>query len=48
MGRAEVQAAMEKQAFVLSPSTPDKLGAFVREQLESYRNILRAAGVQPE
>lgn len=48
MGRADVQAAMEKQAFVLSPSSPEKLGAFVKEQLESYRNILRAAGVQPE
>ena len=48
MGRADVQAAMDKQAFVMSPSSPEKLGAFVREQLESYRNILRAAGVQPE
>ncbi len=48
MGRPDVQAAMEKQAFVLSPSTPEKLGGFVKEQLESYRNILRAAGVQPE
>ena len=48
MGRPDVQAAMEKQAFVLSPSSPEKLGAFVKEQMESYRNILRAAGVQPE
>jgi tripartite-type tricarboxylate transporter receptor subunit TctC len=48
MGRPDVQEAMQKQAFVLSPSTPEKLGAFVKEQLESYRNILRAAGVQPE
>ena len=48
MGRADVQAAMEKQAFVLNPSTPEKLGGLVKEQLESYRNILRAAGVQPE
>jgi len=48
MAKPDVQAAMEKQAFVLSPSTPEKLGGFVKEQLESYRNILRAAGVQPE
>lgn len=48
MGRADVQAQMEKQAFLLSPSTPEKLGAFVKEQMESYRTILRAAGVQPE
>ena len=48
MAKPDVQAAMEKHAFVLSPSTPEKLGGFVKEQLESYRNILRAAGVQPE
>jgi tripartite-type tricarboxylate transporter receptor subunit TctC len=48
MQRPDVVAAMEKQAFVLLPSTPERLGAFVKEQMESYRNILRAAGVQPE
>ena len=48
MGRAEVQEAMEKQAFALSPSSPQRLAEFVREQLESYRTVLRAAGVQPE
>ena len=48
MGRAEVQAAMEKQAFALSPSSPERLASFVKEQMESYRRILRAAGVEPE
>jgi tripartite-type tricarboxylate transporter receptor subunit TctC len=48
MGRAEVQAAMEKQAFLLTPSSPEKLAAFVKEQMESYRRILRAAGVEPD
>jgi tripartite-type tricarboxylate transporter receptor subunit TctC len=48
MGRAEVQAAMDKQAFALSPSSPGELAAFVKEQLESYRRILQAAGIQPE
>jgi tripartite-type tricarboxylate transporter receptor subunit TctC len=48
MGRADVQAAMEKQAFSLSPSSPERLAAFVKEQMESYRRILRAAGVEPE
>jgi tripartite-type tricarboxylate transporter receptor subunit TctC len=48
MGRAEVQAAMEKQAFVLNPSTPERLGEYVKEQLESYRAILKTAGIQPE
>jgi tripartite-type tricarboxylate transporter receptor subunit TctC len=48
MGRADVQEAMQKQAFVLTPSTPEKLAAYVKEQLESYRNILKAIGIQPE
>ena len=48
MGRAEVQAAMDKQAFALSPSSPEQLAQFVKEQIEGYRGILRAAGVQPE
>ena len=48
MGRADVQAAMEKQAFALSPSTPERLAELVKEQLESYRTTLRTAGVEPE
>jgi tripartite-type tricarboxylate transporter receptor subunit TctC len=48
MGRPDVQAAMDRQAFALSPSSPQRLGEFVKEQLESYRSVLRAAGVQPE
>jgi len=48
MQRADVIAAMDKQAFLLLPSTPERLGEFVKEQMESYRSVLRAAGVQPE
>jgi len=48
MGRPDVQEAMQKQAFVLTPSTPEKLAAYVTEQLEGYRNILKAVGIQPE
>lgn len=48
MHRPDVQSAMEKQAFTLSPSSPAELAKFVREQIESYRRILRAAGVEPE
>ena len=48
MGRQDVQAQMEKQAFFLSPATPEQLGKLVREQLEAYRATLRGAGVQPE
>jgi tripartite-type tricarboxylate transporter receptor subunit TctC len=48
MARPEVQSALEKQAFTLAPSSPERLGELVKEQLESYRRILAAAGVQPE
>ena len=48
MKRPDVIAAMDKQAFALSPSTPEQLGAHTREQMESYQRILRAAGVQAE
>ncbi len=48
MKRPDVVAAMDKQAFILTPSTPAELGAFTKEQMEEYRVILRAAGVQPE
>ena len=48
MKRPDVVAAMDKQAFILSPSTPAELGAFTKDQMEEYRVILRAAGVQAE
>ena len=48
MKRPEVLAAMDKQAFILTPSTPEQLGEHVRAQKEAYARILKAAGVQPE
>jgi tripartite-type tricarboxylate transporter receptor subunit TctC len=48
MKRPEVIAAMDKQAFPLTPSTPEALAAFTKSQMDAYRRILRNAGVQPE
>jgi tripartite-type tricarboxylate transporter receptor subunit TctC len=48
MKRPDVLAAMEKQAFILNPSTPEELGSFTKDQYEEYKRILRAAGIQPE
>ena len=48
MKRPDVIAAMEKQAFTMTPSTPEQLGVYTREQRDAYVRILRAAGVQPE
>jgi len=48
MGKPQVQAAMEKQGIALTPSSPDQLGQYLKDQVESYRRILRAAGIEPE
>lgn len=48
MRRPEVIAAIEKQAFSLLPSTPDKFGAFIKEQQEVHARILKTAGVEPQ
>ena len=48
MKRPEVIAAMDKQAFVLNPSTPEQFAEFCKEQIGFYGSLLRAAGVQPQ
>jgi tripartite-type tricarboxylate transporter receptor subunit TctC len=48
MGRADVQATLDKQGFAVNPSSPEQLAQLVKEQLESYRRVLRAAGVEPD
>src|SRR5258708_339946 len=48
MSRAAVQAAMDRQGFALNPSSPAQLAPLVKEQLQRYRPILRAAGVEPD
>ena len=48
MMKPEVASAMEKQAFELMGSTPEKLSTWVKDQYESYKNVLKAAGVEPD
>jgi tripartite-type tricarboxylate transporter receptor subunit TctC len=48
MTKPEVASTMEKQAFELVGSTPEKLAVWVKEQYESYKSVLKAAGVEPE
>ena len=48
MKRPDVMAQMEKQAFILTPSTPEELATFTKEQIDEYRRIMRAAGIRPE
>jgi tripartite-type tricarboxylate transporter receptor subunit TctC len=44
----DVVAQMDKQAFFLTPSTPEALATLVKEQLDTYGRILRDAGYQPD
>jgi len=48
MQRPEVIAEMDRQGFALTPSSPEQLGVLVKEQIEIYGRLLRAAGVKPE
>lgn len=48
MAKPEVVTAAERQAFQLTGSTSARLGAFMKEQLDSYRSTLKAAGIEPE
>ncbi len=48
MNKPDVQEQMLKHAFTLTPSTPEQLAAHTKEQMDSYRKILREAGVQPD
>jgi len=34
--------------FQLNPTTPEQFATFVKEQIESYGSLLRAAGVKPD
>jgi len=46
--RPDVMAQLDKQAFQITGSTADELGAFTKAQLEAYRSIMKSIGMQPE
>lgn len=46
--RPEVQATLEKQAFVFVGSTPERLADFTKEQNDEYRAMMRATGMEPD
>lgn len=48
MRRPEVIAAIEKQAFTLTASTPEEFGKFIKEQVVVHDRLLKAAGIQPQ
>ena len=46
--RPEVREQLERQAFEFGGSTPDELGAFIKEQFEVWTRVAREAGIKPE
>lgn len=48
MKKPEVVSAMERQGVALSPSTPEQLAAYLKEQIEAWKRTVAIAGIQPE
>ncbi len=46
--RSDTAAALEKQAFTVTLSTPEQLATHTKEQLDLYRKLLASIGMQPE
>jgi tripartite-type tricarboxylate transporter receptor subunit TctC len=48
LARQDVREQLDRLAFDGQGSTPEKLAAVLKEQLEAWRNAVREAGIQPE
>jgi tripartite-type tricarboxylate transporter receptor subunit TctC len=46
--RPEINEALLRQGFAPNPSSPVALANLVKEQIESYRRVLRGAGIEPD
>jgi tripartite-type tricarboxylate transporter receptor subunit TctC len=46
--RPDVVEQFDKLGLLLVPSTPDVLGALVKEQLGVFGKTMRGLGIQPE
>ncbi len=46
--RPEVKEQLNRLGFELQGSTPGELGAFIREQLATWKQVGREAGIQPD
>ena len=46
--RPEIRNRLAELGAETAPSSPDELAAFIRQQLESWRSKIAAAGIQPE
>ena len=48
LGRPEIRTRLAELGGETAPGTPEQFAAFMREQLESWRVKIQAAGIQPE
>ena len=48
MKRPEVREQFERQAFEYASSTPEELGAFLKDQLDVWGRTIRESGLKPE
>jgi tripartite-type tricarboxylate transporter receptor subunit TctC len=48
LAKQEVKDKIAGFAAEVSPSTPDELAAFVKDQLASWGKSIKEAGIQPE
>lgn len=48
MKRPEIIEAVEKQAFVLTPGSPESLARLTKEQVEDFGRMIRQVGIQPD
>ncbi len=46
--RSEVRDPLDKYGYELQGSSPQELGAFVKDQLENWKRGVREAGIQPD
>ena len=48
IGRPQIREQIDKQGFALAGSTPQELGAFVKQQLVAWKQGFDDAGIKPE
>jgi tripartite-type tricarboxylate transporter receptor subunit TctC len=48
IARPQIREQVDKQGFALAGSTPEELGAFVKQQLGAWSRGFRDAGINPE
>ncbi len=46
--RPDVREPLDRLGYELQGSTPEELGAFVKQQLEAWKHAVRVAGIEPD